>query len=154
MTSFASVGIRKRGSETCVCEIKYISQLHPAQVGYDSCWVFLPLSFPPILLPNCTSPHRSAGSCRQCGASRSPSPKSLAEHKKNNKAKREKTQYRTPEKAPPTSRPVLETALPQPLPYERSCGDPSPPSSLPPRPSPPRSFFLLPPPPSHPQVGW
>ena len=58
----------------CVCEIKYINQLHPARMGYGSCWVFPALFSSPILSPNDISPHRGAGSCRQGGAPRSPSP--------------------------------------------------------------------------------
>ena len=82
------------GGGRCVCEIKYINQLHPARMGYGSCWVFPPLLSSPILSPNDISPHRSAGSCRQGGAPRPPSPKSFPEEKRNIKAKGQRERER------------------------------------------------------------
>ena len=110
-------------------------------MGYSSCWVFPPLLYSPILSPNDISPHRSAGSCRQGGAPRSPSPQIPPRRKKETRRqrgkrrkKREKKgkERKTPpnaRKALPTSHPVVETAQPRPLPFKQSGGGPCPPSS-------------------------
>ena len=107
--------------EIGVCEIKYINQLHPARLGYGSCWVFPPLLSSPILSPNDIYRHRGAGSCRQGGAPRSPSPQIPPRRKKEQKgkeAKREKEKKR--ENAPKCQE---NTAHPRPLPFKQSGGE-------------------------------
>ena len=57
-----------------VCEIKYI---YPAAFSLTGLWQLLGFSAfrtPPILSPNDTSSHQSAGNCRQGGAPQSPFP--------------------------------------------------------------------------------
>ena len=58
---------RKRRSlsvcQRCVCvcvKSNIINQLHPARMGYGSCWVFPPLFSSPILSPNDISPRLPA----------------------------------------------------------------------------------------------
>ena len=110
----------------CVCEIKYINQLHPARMGYGSCWVFPPLFSSQILSPNDISPHRSAGSCRQGGAPRYPSPHTPPRRKRNIKAKRQRERERenASNRRESTVRFISSPGdgPPRPLPFKQSGG--------------------------------
>ena len=58
---------------TCV-ESNIFKKLYPARMGYGNCWFYPSLDASQDLSPNGISPQIYTGSCRQCGATLSPSP--------------------------------------------------------------------------------